>query len=85
MAQTVQITGTVTSSEDNSPMPGVSVVVKGTTIGTITDAQGKYVLNAPANAQALLFSFVGYKTVDVPIEGRTKIDQVLELDVFKVD
>ncbi len=40
MAQTVQITGTVTSSEDNSPMPGVSVVVKGTTIGTITDAQG---------------------------------------------
>lgn len=85
MAQTVQITGTVTSSEDNSPMPGVSVVVKGTTIGTITDAQGKYVLNAPANAQALLFSFVGYKTVDVPIEGRTKIDQVLELDIFKVD
>ncbi|NMC40976.1 MAG: TonB-dependent receptor [Bacteroidales bacterium] len=85
MAQTVQITGTVTSSEDNSPMPGVSVVVKGTTIGTITDAQGKYVLNAPANAQAIIFSFVGYKAADVPIEGRTKIDQVLELDVFKVD
>ena len=85
IAQTVQITGSVTSTEDGTPMPGVSVTVKGTTIGTITDAQGKYLLNAPAGAQALIFSFVGYKTVEVPVEGKTRIDASLEVDVFKVE
>ncbi len=64
------ITGTVTSAEDGSALPGVSVVVKGTTIGTITDVQGKYTLTGvPEDAKALVFSFVGYKTVEVPITG----------------
>lgn len=85
MAQTVQITGTVTSSEDGLSMPGVFVSLKGTTIGAITSADGKYVISAPTNSQALLFSFVGFRTKEVAIEGRTKIDVVLEQDVFKVD
>ncbi|MGB4329406.1 MAG: carboxypeptidase-like regulatory domain-containing protein, partial [Tenuifilum sp.] len=57
-AQTVRITGTVTSSEDGMPMPGVSVVVKGTTIGATTNVDGKYELAVPASAQTLTFSFV---------------------------
>ncbi len=62
------ITGTVTSAEDGSALPGVSVVVKGTTIGTITDVDGKYTLSGvPEDATTLVFSFVGYKTVEVPI------------------
>jgi len=77
-AQTVRITGTVTSSEDGMPLPGVSVIVKGTTIGGATDANGKYEINAPADAQALTFSFVGFKVQEVGIGGRAVIDVVLE-------
>lgn len=76
-AQTVRITGTITSSEDGMPLPGVSVIVKGTTIGGATDANGKYEINAPADAQALTFSFVGFKVQEVAIAGRAIIDVVL--------
>ncbi|MDO9341678.1 MAG: SusC/RagA family TonB-linked outer membrane protein [Bacteroidales bacterium] len=85
MAQTVQISGTVTSSEDGLAVPGVSVSVKGTTLGTITGADGKYVISVPTNTQTLVFSFIGFRTQEVVIGGRTKIDIVLEQDVFKVD
>jgi len=83
-AQTVRITGTVTSSEDGMPMPGVSVVVQGTTIGITTNADGKYELNVPATAQTLTFSFVGYKTVDVPIAGRSVIDVAMETEAVQM-
>ena len=73
-AQTVQITGTVTSAEDGMPIPGASVQVKGTTIGTSTDASGKYSLSVPTNATTLVVSFVGLKTQEVAITGRTLID-----------
>lgn len=85
IGQTVQITGTVTSSEDGLAMPGVFVTVTGTTIGTITGTDGKYVLSVPTTAQSLVFSFVGYRTIQVAIEGKTRIDAKLEQDVFKVD
>jgi TonB-linked SusC/RagA family outer membrane protein len=85
MAQTVQISGTVTSSEDNLALPGVSVTVKGTTLGVNTGIDGKYVLSVPANSQTLVFSFIGFKTQEVAIEGKSKIDIALEQDVFKVD
>ena len=81
-AQAVEIRGTVTSSEDGSPMPGASVIVKGTTLGTLSDADGNYVLRVPADATELVVSFVGMKTQDVRIEGRTKIDVVLETDIL---
>ncbi len=81
MSQTVQITGTVTSQEDGSAIPGVSVTIKGTTIGTLTGADGKYSLMAPQNATTITFSFIGMKTVDVPIAGQTRIDMILEPDL----
>ncbi len=84
-AQTVRVTGTVTSSEDGMPIPGVSVVVKGTTVGGITNADGKYELNVPADAQALMFSFVGLKTQEVAIAGRTVIDIVMEPEFMEVE
>jgi len=84
-AQTVRITGTVTSSEDGMPMPGVSVIVKGTTIGTATDANGKYEINVPVNAQTITVSFVGYVTQELPIAGRSVIDVVLATDVKQID
>jgi len=83
-AQTVRITGTVTSSEDGMPMPGVSVVVKGTTIGATTNVDGKYELAVPANAQTLTFSFVGFKTQDVAIAGRSVVDVVMQSEAVEM-
>ncbi len=78
------ITGTVTSAEDNSPLAGVSVVVKGTSIGTITDVDGKYTLTGvPNDAKTLVFSFVGYKTLEVPITGNV-INVKLEPEAVQV-
>jgi hypothetical protein len=85
MSQTVQITGTVTSSDDGLALPGVNVTVKGTTVGAITGADGKYSLSVPANAQALTFSFIGFRSVEMPIEGKTRIDATLVQDLFNVE
>ena len=84
-AQTVQITGTVTSAEDGLSLPGVSVVVSGTTIGTVTDFDGRYSITAPADAGSLLFSFVGYETQELAIAGRTTIDVVMLTSVVALD
>ncbi|MDX9846702.1 MAG: SusC/RagA family TonB-linked outer membrane protein [Tenuifilaceae bacterium] len=84
-AQTVQITGTVTSADDGMPIPGASVQVKGTTIGVATDADGKYSLGVPATATTLTFSFIGYKVQEVEISGRTVINVVLETDAVALE
>jgi TonB-linked SusC/RagA family outer membrane protein len=75
------ITGTVTSADDGSGIPGVTVVVKGTTIGTTTNLDGKYQLDVPATARTLVFSFVGLKTQEVEIAGRTLINVTMQSDV----
>jgi TonB-linked SusC/RagA family outer membrane protein len=85
LAQTVQISGTVTSSEDGLPLPGVAVTVKGTTTGVSTGIDGKYIISVPTSAQTLSFQFIGYKSVDVAITGRTTINLVLDPDVLSVD
>lgn len=85
VGQTRSITGKVVSSDDNSPIPGVSVSVKGTTIGTVTNLEGVYSLQVPQTANALMFSFVGYRTMEVAIDGRSNVDVVLPVDVFSVD
>ncbi len=79
------VTGTVTSAEDGSPIPGVSVVVRGTTIGTITDVDGNYSLAVPENAIKLMFTFVGMKTVEETIGGRSVIDVTLEVDILGLE
>ena len=84
-AQQKTITGKVTSSEDGSSLPGVSVSVKGTTTGTITDVDGKYSLQVPADAQTLVFSFVGMQTKEMTIGTTSVIDVVLEPAVIGVD
>ena len=67
-AQEVTISGTVTSSEDGLPIPGVSVVQKGTSNGTITDFDGKYQLKVPTGS-VVVFSFIGMKTQELTMEG----------------
>lgn len=70
-AQTVS--GRVTSADDNQPLPGVSIVVKGSSTGTTSRADGTYSLNVPANG-TLTFSFIGYQTQELTIGNRTTID-----------
>ena len=84
-AQTQKVTGTITSSDDGMPVPGANIIVKGTTLGTITDIDGHYVLAAPSSATILEYSFVGLKTQEVSIDGRSVIDVVLEADHFNLD
>ena len=79
MAQKV-LTGTVTDEEKN-PMPGASVAVKGTTVGTLTDANGKFQLSVPANGKSLVFSFIGMKPYEVAIGDQTSFDVLMTIDV----
>ena len=73
LAQTVQVTGTVTGADDGQPLPGVSVVVKGTLQGAVTDVNGKYSLSVPADA-TLQFSSVGMATQDIAVGNRQVIN-----------
>lgn len=77
----ITVTGKVTSGEDKSAMPGVNVVLKGTASGTITDVDGKFSVAVPAGTDALIFSFVGFVTQEIPVSGRNTIDVVLMPDV----
>ena len=84
-AQNIQITGTVTSSEDGLGLPGVAIVIKGTTRGTITNLDGYYVLDVPSDVNLLNFSYVGMKPQDITIDGRSVIDVVLNPDVLGIE
>jgi TonB-linked SusC/RagA family outer membrane protein len=82
LAQTKVISGTVTSSvEGEGPIPGVTVQVKGTTVGTNTDANGKYSLTVPDKATTLVFSYIGMKKMEVEIAGRSVIDGIMQSEL----
>lgn len=83
VAQERTVSGKVTSTEDGSPLPGVNVLVKGTTIGTSTDADGKFLLSVPESA-SLIFSFIGLESKEVPVGDRTVVDISLALDVTQL-
>ena len=68
-SQTRTITGVVVAQDDGLPIPGVSVAVKATGIGTQTSAEGKYSLTVPAGATTITFSFIGYTTAELPLTG----------------
>ncbi|OWY19375.1 SusC/RagA family TonB-linked outer membrane protein [Sphingobacteriales bacterium UPWRP_1] len=80
------ITGTVTDATSGEPVVGVNVSAKGTTVGTVTDLDGKYSLGVPKSANAVVFSFVGYKTQTIALDGASNIlDVALEEDVLNLD
>ncbi len=75
LAQT--ISGRITSSDDNQPMPGVSIVIKGTTTGTTSRADGTYSISVPNNNAVLTFSFIGYDNQEVTVGGRSVLNVTL--------
>lgn len=79
------ITGQVVSSDDDEPLPGVTVIVNGTTRGTVTDIDGKYTLETQEGDEALVFSYVGYRKLEVAIGSLNVIDVSMSLDIEQLD
>lgn len=84
MAQTVSVKGKITDAGTNEEIPGVTVVIKGTTNGVISNLNGDYSISAPSNA-TLSYSFVGYATQDVQVNGRNLIDVALKIESIGLD
>lgn len=84
-APPVIVTGTVTSSTNGEGIPGVSILIKGTSTGTVTDLNGNYSLSVPDEDAILEFSFVGFNSQEVPVNGRSVINVALEEDVTSLE
>jgi len=83
-AQDRVVTGRVTSKEDATPLPGVNVIVRGSTSGTVTDSDGKFSLSVPSSGGSLVFSFIGLKTEEIPVGDRAVVDVQLGLDITQL-
>ena len=83
-AQGLQVKGVVTSADDGQPIPGVSVVAKGTTNGTITDIDGNYSLNV-AGSSTLVYSFIGLTSQEIAVNNRNTINVVLSTTSENID
>ena len=75
-AQTV--TGTITDATDGTPLPGVNIVIKGTNTGASSDFDGKYSIDVSSQSAVLQFSYLGYATKEITVNGKTVINVVLE-------
>src|SRR5665648_761401 len=82
--QGIQVKGVVTSADDKQPIPGVAILVKGTSTGITTNIDGVYTLNVPGNA-TLVFSFVGLKSQEIAVNNRTTINVVLASSTENLD
>lgn len=84
-AQKRVVTGKVTNASDGTALPGVTVIVKGTTVGTYTTVKGDYSIQLPEKATILLFSFIGMKTVEKEVGTNFTINVTMEADAMKLD
>ena len=85
LAQSQDVTGKITDAGDNSPLPGASIVVKGTSVGTTSDANGEYSLAVEGENTILVFSFIGYASQEMQVSGRTTIDISLSSDIQSLE
>ena len=83
-AQERSVTGTVRSADDGSPIPGVNVIIKGTTTGTVTDVDGKYQISVPEQGTILVFSYIGLASMEVETGTQSVIDVTLQPDITEL-
>lgn len=83
--QQIKVTGKITDSANKEVIPGVTIVVKGTTIGIVSDIDGSYTINVPNRNSVLVFSFVGYKSQEIEVNNETSINVSLVSDVTDLD
>ena len=81
----VQVTGKITDAATGQGMPGVNIQVKGSTLGAISDMDGRYTLSVPDANTTLVFSFIGYVTQEIALGGRTGIDVALAEELTKLE
>ncbi len=84
-AQSRTITGTVTDAVDGTPLPSVTVNVKGTVVSAVTDDRGVFSIDVPGSGRALVFTFVGYKQVEVAIGASNTVNVAMENDAQSLD
>ncbi|UXP30984.1 TonB-dependent receptor [Reichenbachiella agarivorans] len=84
LAQT-KVVGKVIDDNDAQGIPGVNVLIKGSAVGTVTDLNGIYSIEVPADAEALVFSYIGYLKQEVVISGRSTIDVAMQTDIEQLD
>ncbi|MFA5327882.1 MAG: SusC/RagA family TonB-linked outer membrane protein [Prolixibacteraceae bacterium] len=80
-----KVTGKVTSSADGTVLPGLTIVIKGTTQGVLTDSDGNYAIVAPGENSSLVFSYIGFKSEEIEINGRSTINAVLTPSTESID
>src|SRR5699024_12597075 len=76
-AQNIQVTGKVFDEQTNEALPGVNIMVEGTTVGTSSGAEGEFKLSVPASNDTLIFSFIGYQRREIPLDGRNEVQVAL--------
>ena len=84
-AQSTSVSGTVVSADDGFGLPGVNVIVKGTTNGTVTDFDGNYTLNVADLNATLVFSYIGFTTQEIPLNGQTTVNATMTEDATALD
>ena len=84
-SQNGTVTGTVSDSETNEPLPGVNVVVKNTTIGTNTDFDGNFSIEGVSSGDVLVFSYLGFKTQEITVGDASNLDVSLVADAEALD
>lgn len=84
-SQGTSVTGKVTSADDGFGLPGVNVIVKGTTNGTVTDFDGNYSINVSDANATLVFSYIGFTTQEIPLNGKTVINATMTEDATALD
>ena len=85
LVQNLKVSGTVTDATTGEPLIGANITVEGTTLGTTTDINGKYMLEVPSATVTLVFSFIGYNSETVPVSGQSVIDIKLIADIKSLD
>ncbi|MDR1719982.1 MAG: carboxypeptidase-like regulatory domain-containing protein, partial [Dysgonamonadaceae bacterium] len=83
-AQQRFVSGLVTDASED-PLPGVSVAIKGTNSGTVTDEKGRFIIQISEKNQTLHFSFLGFKSIDVNVEGKNSVDVIMESEAIGLD
>jgi TonB-dependent starch-binding outer membrane protein SusC len=84
-SQNIEVTGRVTGGLTDEPLPGVNIMIKGTTTGVVSNTDGDYVINVPDNEAILIFSFLGFLTEEIQVNGRTNINLVMAEDIQALD
>ncbi|MGL4491788.1 MAG: carboxypeptidase-like regulatory domain-containing protein, partial [Tannerellaceae bacterium] len=84
-AQARKVSGTVTDTDSQTPLPGATIMVKGTTIGTVTDGDGKYTIDVKTDEDVLIFNFLGMQSVEQKVGARNVINVNMITDALEIN